>query len=157
MAERSDPMYNAESYKLARENLLYDTLNLAGLIGTLFPATVRPGSSIAQGSGSHWENDDIRTVSKMLEQVTYRFDQVQHTLGLWQHEARFGHGPAGSTNPPPDEEQTNGRDEETDPEGHQAADRPEEEGRDRPREATAPPPAGRDRPGTCPAGLIPAG
>jgi hypothetical protein len=98
-------MMNAKAYKKCREDLLYDTLNLAGLIGTLFPATIRPGSGIARGCGSQWENDDVRTVSKMLEQVTYRFDQVQHALGLWQHDARFGHGPAGSTNRPAGEQE----------------------------------------------------
>ena len=97
-------MQDLRAYKLARENLLWDVLGLAGLIGSVLPAEARAGSKFARAGGSQWHNYDLMTVSKKLQDVLYRFDQVQHALGLPHPEdARFGHPPAGSTNQSSDE------------------------------------------------------
>jgi hypothetical protein len=82
---------NLKAYKQAAEDLLYDTRGLAGLIATLLPKDVRPDSAFARMGGSQWRNHDLMTIAKKLEDVTFRFDAVQHCLGLPDHDARFGH------------------------------------------------------------------
>lgn len=91
---------NARTYKKCREDLLFDVLGLAGLIGNVLPVEARPGSNFANAGGSQWNNRTLKMVADKLQDVLYRFDQAQHSLGLWEHDARFGHGPAGSTNTP---------------------------------------------------------
>jgi hypothetical protein len=93
-------MPNLKVYKTRREDLIFEILNAAGLAANLLPVDVRPGSKFARMGGNQWNNYDLMTISKKLQDVLYRFDQVQHALGLAHpDDARFGHGPAGSTNP----------------------------------------------------------
>lgn len=90
---------NTKTYDLCLENLVFDTLGLLGLIHTQLPKGVRPGSKFARMRGSQWNNEALMNVAKKIEDITYRFDQVQHVLGLPSVDAaRFGHLPAGSTN-----------------------------------------------------------
>lgn len=96
-------MIDPKAYKKCREDLLYDLLGAVGLVGSLLPAEVRPGSKLARLGGSQWNNIDLKSVADKLQDVLYRFDALQYSLGLWEHPARFGHEPPGSTNPPPEE------------------------------------------------------
>jgi hypothetical protein len=82
---------NLKAFKQAREDLLFDALGLAGLVATLLPRDVRPDSAFARMGGSQWRNHDLMTIAKKLEDLTFRFDAVQHCLGLPDHSARFGH------------------------------------------------------------------
>jgi hypothetical protein len=88
---------NLKAYKQAAEDLLFDTLGLAGLIATLLPRDVRPDSAFARLGGSQWRNHDLMTIAKKLEDVTFRFDAMQFCLGLPDHDARFGHPAPDST------------------------------------------------------------
>jgi hypothetical protein len=88
-----------KAYKRRREDLFYDILSLAGLVGSLLPAEVRPGSKHARLGGSQWNNIDLKSVADKLQDVLHRFDMVQHALGLWEHPARFGHEPPAAPGP----------------------------------------------------------
>lgn len=97
-------MQDLRSYRKRREDLLFDALSLVSLIATQLPVRVTPGSLLSRSHGSQWNSDELRLVASKIEDVTYRFDQLQYTLGLWDHDARFGHPPAGSADDQPSEE-----------------------------------------------------
>ena len=100
---------NTKAYKKAAADLLWDSLTVVGRISELIPREIWPGSKMARLGGSHWQNHDLKMVADAIATVQYRFDQLQHILGLPDPEAaRFGHAPAPGASRFPDTKRKEG-------------------------------------------------
>ncbi len=91
---------NVKTYEKAAKSLIWEAVELVGVIATQIPQRTTRGSKFARAGGTHWDNLPMRVVSYKIADVCYRFDQLQHELGLSDPRAsRFGNPPTGSTNP----------------------------------------------------------